>query len=83
MSDKKTVKRATPKFGKLASHRTDKGTRKFQCNAPTDWEPLLKAIMRAHKFTREADAIRFALGKGLGGQNKVVRGPQVKLPEVK
>jgi hypothetical protein len=62
---KKIEKRATPKFGKLASHRTET-TRKYQCNAPLEWEALIKALQKSIGAEREADAIRHALAKGLG-----------------
>jgi hypothetical protein len=54
-----------PKYGKEASHRTE-STRKYQCNAPLTFEAALRAIMKREKFTREGEAIRFALAKGLG-----------------
>jgi len=54
-----------PKYGKEASHRTE-STRKYQCNGPLEFEKALKAIMKREGFTREGEAIRFALAKGLG-----------------
>jgi len=76
---KKIEKRATPHYGKEASHRTDKGTRKYQCQAPTEWEPLLKALVKELGGKREADAIRYALGKGLGVMK--AKEPKVKKPK--
>lgn len=57
--------RKSPEYGKLASHRTE-STRKYQCNAPLEWEAAIKALMKSLGAKREADAIRHALGKGLG-----------------
>ena len=57
--------RKLPKFGKDASHRTEAGTRKFQCNAPAQWERHLAKVLKSIKGKREGEAIRYALAKGL------------------
>jgi hypothetical protein len=57
--------RAEPQYGPDASHRTVKGTRKFQCNAPVAFEVCMAKIMRANDFEKEGQAIRLVLAEGL------------------
>lgn len=86
MSKVKTEKlkpRATPKYGKEASHRTEE-TRKYQCNAPLSWERLLRDVMKERKLKREGEAIRECLYAGLKALKLSPEDPhQVPLPLAK
>jgi hypothetical protein len=50
-----------------ATHYTDKGTRKFQCNGPVEWA---KAFGKAAAGGREGEGIRAALAYAIANEAK-------------
>lgn len=59
------VKRNAP------GHYTEKGTRKFQCNGPTDWSEAFKAF--AGEGAREGEGIRYALAYAVANRVEVLK----------
>lgn len=56
--------RAEPQYGPDASHVTN-STRKYQCNAPLAWEPMMRKVKKQIGADTQGAAIREIMRAGL------------------